>query len=87
MGSKIPLAKRKARMFWASFLSQIVIDAIDLVFVQYLQQLGIQTARRLQIAAEGFFHDDPAPVIVVLTHQVRRSQLLYHLPEESRCDG
>ena len=38
--------------------SEVVVDAVDLLFVEARQKLAVQSACALQILAEGFFHDD-----------------------------
>ena len=40
---------------------QVMIDAVDLGFVECLENGLIQLSRRGQVAAEGFFDDDPRP--------------------------
>lgn len=43
------------------FLPQIVVDPVYLALGEYSSEQSVQSARRLQIAAERFFDDDPAP--------------------------
>ena len=60
------------------FLAQVVVDAIDLAFLQGLDELSIQGPGRLQIVAVGLFDDDPSPSAFRLPGQPRRLQLLDH---------
>ena len=59
MGSKRPLAKRKARMFWTAFLAEEVVDAEDLLLVEDLVQHVVERHGAGQVGAERLLHDDP----------------------------
>ena len=68
-GLEDSVAEAKNHQVLHRLFAEVVVDAVDLAFVQYLPDLDVQRACRLQIAAEGFFDDDPAPLAVVLTGQ------------------
>ena len=62
IGSKRPLAKRKARMFCDRLLAQEVVDAEDLLLVEDLVQHVVEGDGAGQVGAERLLHDDPRPL-------------------------
>ncbi len=42
-------------------LAQIVIDAVDLLFIENLLEITIQLFRGSQVSSERLFHDHPSP--------------------------
>ena len=48
--------------------AQVMVDPVNLRFVEILSQGGIQSARADQVAAKGFFQNDPAPRVGDLVH-------------------
>src|SRR5579871_5062820 len=48
------------------FLAQVMIDAIDLPFVQRLRNFTVQSFGGVEIAPEGFLDDDPPPLAILL---------------------
>src|SRR5262249_19853455 len=57
------------------FLSEVVIDAIELVLVEDIEQVVIELARRREIRAERLLDDDPTPGAVFLARETRSSEL------------
>jgi hypothetical protein len=43
------------------FLAQVMVDAVDLAFVEALLQAAVQFARALQVVPERLFDDDAPP--------------------------
>jgi hypothetical protein len=52
-----------------------VVDAIDLVFVQQLEELSIERLRRRKIGAERFFDDQAAPCAILLAGNTRLAEM------------
>src|SRR5690606_8150078 len=65
-------------------LAQIMVDTVDLAFLQVFGDRCLQRLGGRQIGAERFFDDDAAPVLVFL-QQVDRSQLIDDLGEIGRA--
>ena len=63
--------------------AQIVVDAVDLLFVGFFEQLLVERFGRFQIVSERLFDDHPAPVAVGLFHQSSSRELLHDRPEET----
>ncbi len=63
------VAETKNQNVLHGFFAQIVIDGINLLFVQDLLELLVKLAGRIEIAAERFFDHEPPPVIVFLATQ------------------
>ena len=62
--------------------------AIDLPLVRDFQQLLVKRLRGIEIVAEWFFNDNPAPLMAVaLVHQPPGGELLYNRAKETRCRG
>ena len=55
-------------------LSEIVVDAIELVFVEDTEQVMIELARRREISAERLLDDDPTPRTAFLACEARASR-------------
>ena len=55
--------------------AEVMIDAINLVFVQDLLDFLIELLRGLQIAPERLFDHDPSPLLVIFANQTDRAQL------------
>ena len=76
------IGKAEERQVLYGVLAQIVVNAKNVVLVERLQEHRVQPPRRLEIAAERFFHDDPgtggAPRLLEQRHdvveQVRRNR-------------
>ncbi len=60
------------------FLPQIVIDAIDLIFVEVLVRQPIERARAVEVGAERLLHDNAPPTPGRCVGQTRCPQLLDH---------
>ena len=43
------------------FLAQVMVDPVDLGFVEITVDLLVEGDARVQVFAEGFFHDQPGP--------------------------
>ena len=65
--------------------AQVVIDAVDLFFVDFLEQLLVQGLGRFQIVTEGFLDNDAPPMIVVLRHQSSGGEFLHDRSKETGC--
>src|SRR5690606_12725176 len=68
------------------FLSQIMVDPIDLGFSKALMKGPVELFGRFQAIAEGFFHDQPLPAIVLGVH-TRLGQVLGYGPIKCRWGG
>src|SRR5947199_5164174 len=60
------VAETKDQNILDCFFSQIMIDAINLTFVEDLFDVSIQLPGRSNVSAEWFFDDHASPVIVIL---------------------
>ena len=69
------------------FFAEVVVDAVNLRLGDMLGEVRIQVAGALQIVAEGFFNDDPAPGIRLFLGEAGISKLLDNFAEESGRDG
>ena len=65
------MAKRSASDVLDGLLAEIVVDAEDLLFVEYAGQRVVQLLRGRQAAAEGFLDDDALAVDRVPDQAVR----------------
>ncbi len=63
-------------------LAQVMIDAIDLVFVQHLADFAVERARRIQIVPERLFDHHAAPAPVALLGQTGGSQLFDDISDQ-----
>src|SRR6516164_6395529 len=68
-------------------LSEIVVDAIDLLFLQQPEKLAIERARRSKIESKRLFNDEPPPGSVFLTREARLTELSADRGERSRRSG
>src|SRR5262249_54951220 len=66
------------------FLSQIVIDPIDLILVEDAEQLPIELTRRLEIGAERLLDDDAPPCAVLLARKADFAELADDQRESGR---
>ena len=64
-----------------------MVDAVNLLFVHYLEQLLVQGLGRIQIAAKRLFDNHPPPLMVFFRHQTGSGQLLHDGAEEIRRGG
>src|SRR5438445_8526453 len=76
-GLENSISKAESQNILDGLLTQVVIDSIDLLLFGEFQQLLVQRFRRLQIAPEWFFDDNPAPVMILFPHQSSFRQILY----------
>ncbi len=67
-----PICKAENQNVLNSFFAQVVVDAVDLLFIQHLANLFVQFFRRIIIASKWFFNDY-APPAVFFHHQLRRA--------------
>ena len=67
--------------------AQIVIDAVDLLFVDFFEQLLVQRLGRFQIVPERLFDDHAPPVVVALLHQSGGREFLHDRTEETGRGG
>ena len=54
------VAKPHSHQVLYRLFAQIVVDPVDLAFVEILGQRGVERLRGFQVAAKGLFDDDPA---------------------------
>src|SRR6266853_4949936 len=64
--------------------AQIVIDAVDLLFIENLLEVAVQLFCRSQISSERLFHDDASPFTVLFLRESGLAQLLHHGSEKLR---
>ena len=60
------VAETKDQNILDCFFSKIMIDAINLAFVEDLFDASVQLLRRRKVSAEWFFDDHASPVIIIL---------------------
>src|SRR6266851_961255 len=65
--------------------SQIVIDAIDLIFLQHILDVAVQRLGRVQIVSKRLFDYHPAPASILLPRKRGCSQLLHNLRKKFGC--
>ena len=82
-----PIGKAKGQNVLHRFFAQVVVDAVNLLFVHFLEQLLVQRPGRIQVAAERLFDDHPAPLMVFFLHQAGGGQLLHDGAKEIRRGG
>src|SRR5882757_1665879 len=66
--------------------AEIMIDAINLTFVERLFQRGVESASRLEIMAERFLDNDATPVISGFLNQSGVSELMNNFREKIWSD-
>ena len=66
--------------------TEVVVDAVDLIFGEALFQVFVELDRRRVVVAEGFFDDDARPVTVFFLNEAGGAQLLDDRREKSRSD-
>ena len=81
------VAETKHQDVLDGLFAKVVIDAIDLFFVQDLLQFLVQLPGRLEIAAERLFDHDAPPVPVFLASQPGGSKALHHRSKVIRRSG
>ena len=60
------------------FLTEIVVDPVDLAFGEDAEEFPVEILRRAQIGTERFLDDHPSPVPVFLPQQARVAKPLGH---------
>src|SRR4029077_2984413 len=80
-GLEDSVGKKESHNFLDSLFSEIVVDPVNLVLFGHLAQLQVESFGRFQVVTEGFFNNDPAPILAPLFHQSRGRQLLHDGPE------
>jgi len=81
------IGKAKRHDVLDRLFAQVVIDAVDLGFFGYFQELLVERLRRFQVVAEGFLDHHPTPVAVLLLHQSSTGKLLHDGPKVARSSG
>src|SRR5687767_2207645 len=56
--------------------AEVVIDAVDLVFLEHALDIAVQRLGGVQVVSKWLLDHDPAPVCIVLLRQASSSQLL-----------
>src|ERR1035437_5985341 len=64
-GLENPVAEPECQDVLHSLLAQVVVDAVNLGFVEHLVDLAAQFARAGQIVSERLLHDEPPPAIAL----------------------
>ena len=86
-GLEEPVGEAKHHDVLHRLLAEVVIDAVDLALLEHPAQLGIELARRVQIASEGLLDDHPAPPRRLALDEPRLPQSPHDLAEELRRSG
>ena len=76
------IAKAYGHQVLDRFFAQIMVDAVNLRFVEMLRQRRVQRPRGFQIVTERLFHNDAA----VFVRQTERPQAFGDIPEQRRTD-
>ena len=84
---KDPITKTKDHNVLYGFFAQVVVDAIDLIFMKALQEMFIQRLRTLQIVAKGLFDNQPRPAITMRLGKIDFSQQIGHRLKNFRRRG
>ncbi len=66
------------------FLTEVMVDPVDLAFLESGLDGLVELSGGIQVAAEGFFHNQPGPAALgrIASGQPRLVKLIYH-----RCNG
>jgi hypothetical protein len=72
---KQPICESQHQDVLHGLLSQIVVDAINLVFFEQLLKLAIECPRRCQVGAERLFDDQPAPCSILLAGELGLAEM------------
>src|SRR5258708_26092664 len=68
-------------------LSEVMVEAVDLLLGQDFLEIVVELNGGLQIMAEWFFNDDAGPLAVFFFRHARRAKLLDDGGEKTRGDG
>src|SRR5208282_6324778 len=82
-GFKNSVGKTERHDVLDGLFSEIVVDAINLLFIGDFQNLLVERLRRLQVVTEGFLDDHAPPVIIALLHQPIRRELFHNGAKET----
>ena len=63
IGSKMPLAKRRAQHVLHRLLAEVVVDAEDLALVEELLEHLLQLSRGGELVPERLLDDEPHPTL------------------------
>jgi len=72
---KQPICESQHQDVLHGLLSQIVVDAINLVFFEQLLKLAIERPRRCQVGTERLFDDQPAPCSILLAGELGLAEM------------
>ena len=86
-GLEDSVAEAKHHQVLYGFFSEVMVDAINLVLVEHLLDLGVQGTCRLQIATERLLDHDAPPVTVFFSRQAGCAQAADNLAEKARRRG
>src|ERR1700688_30385 len=67
--------------------AEIMIDAVDLIFVEDLLELLVELSRGLQVVAERLFDNNAGPMTVFFLGETCLAELLHDRGEKARGDG
>jgi hypothetical protein len=84
---KDSVGKAEGQNILNGFFAQIMVDAVNLLFLGDLQELLVQRLRRLQIVPEGLLDDHAPPVLAVFIHESDFCKVLDNTSEEAGGSG
>src|SRR5207253_8136381 len=78
---KHPVCKPERQDVLDRFLSEVMVDPVDLGFLKTFSQFAIERTRALEVVAERLLDDDTAPA-VLLGEEPRMREPFAYQPEE-----
>src|SRR5699024_5305837 len=69
------------------FLSEVMVDPVQLLLGELLSQAVVEPARTLQVVPERFFDDEPRPAAFLRPVQARGAQAVDDVPVRGRWRG
>ena len=82
-----PVGKPEDQNILHRLFPEIVIDPVDLPFLQDPLELVVQRPRRFQVMSERFFDDDATPCALTFDRQTILSQMRHDLSEQTGDGG
>ena len=88
-GLEDAVAKSQRQDILHGLLAQVMVDAINLAFVEGPGDVAVQNAGTCEVVAERLFDDDPAPRLVLVPgiNKAGGAELLDDRGEKLGCDG
>src|SRR5881398_2157798 len=81
------IAEAEGQNVLNAFFSQIVIDAIDLIFMKYFPECGIQFACAPEVVPKWFFKHHPHPRALRLLEHAGSIEVSDDARNKIRCDS